>query len=160
MSIYKYRVKYRSGDSLNIAAFKGKAILVVNTASKCAFTPQFAGLQELHQDYKDRGLQVLGFPCNQFAKQDPHDNKTIVGFCQKNYGVKFPVFSRINVNGPDAHPLFKYLKDQARGVLWSKRIKWNFTKFLVDQEGNVIKRYAPATKPEQLRADIERILAV
>lgn len=159
MSIYKQRVRYRSGDYLNIAAFRGKALLIVNTASKCAFTPQFAGLQQLHEDYKDQGLQVLGFPCNQFASQDPQSNKNIRSFCQKNYGVKFPVFSRIDVNGPRAHPLFNILKDEARGMFWSRRIKWNFTKFLVDQEGNVLKRYAPSTKPEKLRADIEEVLA-
>ena len=158
MSVYDYRVMYRTGDGLNLKAFKGKAMLIVNTASKCKLTPQFEGLQQLHLDYKDKGLQVLGFPCNQFANQDPYDDDTIVGICQKNYGVSFPVFSRINVNGPDASPLYKYLKSQARGFLWSKRIKWNFTKFLVDQEGNVVKRYAPTTKPEKLVADIEDVL--
>ena len=160
MSIYEHRVVYRTGDGLNMSAFKGKALLIVNTASKCGFTPQFAGLQRLHLDYKDKGLQVLGFPCNQFANQDPFDDDTIVGMCRKNYGVSFPVFSRIQVNGPDASPLFKQLKDEARGFLWSKRIKWNFTKFLVDREGNVLKRYAPSTKPEKLVSDIEKVLGL
>lgn len=160
MSVYKYRVIYRTGDGLNLSAFKGKAMLIVNTASKCAFTPQFAGLQQLHEDYQDKGLQVLGFPCNQFANQEPYDDNTILGICQKNYGVTFPVFSRIQVNGSDAHPLFKYLKAKARGVFWSKRIKWNFTKFLVDQDGQVLRRYAPRTKPDKIRADIEKVLNI
>ncbi len=159
MSIYHFKIKYRTGQALNLGAFKGKVLLIVNTASKCGFTPQFAGLEELNMDYKDKGLQVLGFPCNQFANQDPADDETIKQFCQTNYGVTFPVFARIMVNGNDAHPLYEHLKAEARGVLWSKRIKWNFTKFLVDQEGNVLRRYAPTTKPEKLRKDIEALLA-
>jgi len=142
-----------------MGAFEGKVLLIVNTASKCGFTPQFAGLEQLNKDYKEQGLQVLGFPCNQFANQDPADNDTIKQFCQTNYGVSFPVFARIMVNGKNAHPLFTHLKSKARGFLWSKRIKWNFTKFLVDHEGNVVKRYAPATKPEKLRDDIEALLS-
>jgi glutathione peroxidase len=159
MSIYKHKVKYRTGNVLSMRAFEGKVMLIVNTASKCKFTPQFAGLEELNQEYKDQGLQVLGFPCNQFANQDPADDATIKGFCQANYGVSFPVFSRLQVNGKRAHPLFTQLKKSARGVFWSKRIKWNFTKFLVDHEGTIIRRYAPTTKPEKLRADIEQLLA-
>ena len=144
---------------LSMGAFEGKVLLIVNTASKCGFTPQFAGREQLNKDYKEQGLQVLGFPCNQFANQDPADNDTIKQFCQTNYGVSFPVFARIMVNGKNAHPLFTHLKSKARGFLWSKRIKWNFTKFLVDHEGNVVKRYAPATKPEKLRDDIEALLS-
>lgn len=159
MSIYKHKVKYRSGEEVSLDAYKGKALLIVNTASKCGFTPQFSGLEELNQDYKDKGLQVLGFPCNQFANQDPADDETIKSFCQTNYGVTFPIFSRVTVNGDQAHPLFTFLKKSARGLLWSKRIKWNFTKFLVDHDGNVIRRYAPVTKPEKLRDDIEQLLA-
>ena len=159
MSIYNFRVKYRSGDSLSLSAFKGKVMLIVNTASKCGFTPQFAGLEQLNQDYKDQGLQVLGFPCNQFANQDPGDDASIKAYCRTNYGVSFPVFTRIKVNGNDEHPLFTYLKKSARGLFWSKRIKWNFTKFLVDHEGKVVKRYAPATKPEKIKSDIEALLA-
>lgn len=159
MSIYNFRVKYRSGDSISLSAYKGKAMLIVNTASKCGFTPQFAGLEQLNQDYKDQGLQVLGFPCNQFANQDPGDDASIKAFCKTNYGVTFPVFTRIVVNGVNEHPLFTHLKNSARGLFWSKRIKWNFTKFLVDHEGNVVKRYAPTTKPEKIRRDIEALLA-
>jgi glutathione peroxidase len=159
MSIYNHKVKYRTGKPLSMDAYKGKVMLIVNTASKCGFTPQFEGLEKLNQDYKDQGFQVLGFPCNQFANQDPADDETINSFCTTNYGVSFPVFARITVNGAQAHPLFEFLKTSARGVLWSKRIKWNFTKFLVDHEGNVIRRYAPATKPEKLREDIELLLA-
>ena len=135
-------------------------MLIVNTASKCGFTPQFKGLEWLNRTYKDKGLQVLGFPCNQFAKQDPGDNIAIAGFCQKNYGVSFPIFSKVNVNGSKAHPLYKHLKAEARGLFWSKRVKWNFTKFLVDQEGNVLRRYAPATKPRKLVDDIEKALRI
>ncbi len=159
MSIYNFRVKYRSGDSLSLSAFKGKVMLIVNTASKCGFTPQFAGLEQLNQEYKDQGLQVLGFPCNQFANQDPGDDASIKAYCRTNYGVSFPVFTRIMVNGKNEHPLFTYLKKSARGLFWSKRIKWNFTKFLVDHEGKVVKRYAPATKPEKIKSDIEALLA-
>ena len=159
MSIYNHKVKYRTGKALSLGAFEGKVMLIVNTASKCKFTPQFAGLEELNQDFKDQGLQVLGFPCNQFANQDPADDQTIKNFCQANYGVSFPIFARVHVNGKQAHPLFSLLKKSARGVFWSKRIKWNFTKFLVDHEGTVIRRYAPSTKPEKLRQDIEQLLA-
>jgi glutathione peroxidase len=159
MSIYHYKVKYRTGQALSLGAFKGKVMLIVNTASKCAFTSQFAGLEELNQEYKEQGLQVLGFPCNQFAKQDPADDETIKNFCKTNYGVSFPIFARVNVNGKNSHAIFSFLKKAARGVFWSKRIKWNFTKFLVDHEGNVIRRYAPATKPEKLKRDIEALLA-
>lgn len=158
MSIYDFKVKYRSGKGLKLSAYGGKVLLIVNTASKCGFTPQFSGLEELNQEYKSHGFQVLGFPCNQFANQDPGSDDEIKGFCQKNYGVTFPVFSRLQVNGQNEHPLYTYMKNAARGIFWSKRIKWNFTKFLVDHEGNVVRRYAPATKPEKLRSDIEALL--
>lgn len=159
MSIYQYKVKYRTGQALSIGAFKGKVMLIVNTASKCGLTPQFKGLEDLNQQYKERGLQVLGFPCNQFANQDPADDEVIKNFCQTNYGVSFPVFARVSVNGRRSHSLFTHLKESARGFFWSKRIKWNFTKFLVDHQGNVVRRYAPTTKPEKLKADIEDLLA-
>jgi len=158
MSIYNHKVKYRTGQSLSLGAFKGKVMLIVNTASKCGFTPQFAGLEELNQEFKEDGLQVLGFPCNQFANQDPADDETIKSFCQTNYGVSFPIFARVSVNGKKPHPVFKQLKHEARGMLWSKRVKWNFTKFLVDHEGNVVRRYAPVTKPETLKQDIQSLL--
>ena len=155
MSVYEYKATFRSNEEVDLSLFKGKVLLIVNTASQCRLTPQFKGLELLNRTYNARGLQVLGFPCNQFANQDPADDETIKGFCRKNYGVSFPVFARIEVNGDNAHPLYRYLKDKARGVFWSKRIKWNFTKFLVDHEGKVIKRYAPTTKPKELIADIE-----
>ena len=159
MSIYDFRVNFRTREGIRLDRYKGKVLLIVNTASQCGFTPQFAGLEKLNQDYQEQGLQVLGFPCNQFANQDPGDNETIQRFCQTNYGVTFPVFARIMVNGKGEHPLYTYLKNSARGMLWSKRIKWNFTKFLIDHKGNVVKRYAPTTKPEKLRSDIEALLA-
>lgn len=159
MSIYDFQASLRSSEKVGMSIFEGKVMLIVNTASKCAFTPQFEGLEWLNRQYVDKGLCVVGFPCNQFAKQDPASNDNIKTFCKKNYGVSFPVFSKINVNGKDAHPLYDFLKKEARGFLWSKRIKWNFTKFLVDHEGNVVKRYSPMTKPSKLVKDIERLLS-
>lgn len=158
MSIYDFNVAMHTGDRVPLSEYQGKTLLIVNTASQCGFTPQYEGLERLNKKYLGQGLQVLGFPCNQFAHQDPADDKTIAGFCQKNYGVSFPVFSRIEVNGRQAHPLYKHLKNEARGIFWSKRIKWNFTKFLVNGEGKVVKRYAPMTKPERLMRDIEQAL--
>ncbi|MCW1261383.1 glutathione peroxidase, partial [Acinetobacter baumannii] len=131
----------------------------VNTASKCGFTPQFAGLEKLYEKYKDQGLEVLGFPCNQFGGQDPGSNKEIGTFCQRNYGVKFPMFAKVDVKGPEAHVIFRYLTREAKGILGSSTIKWNFTKFLVGKDGSVLNRYAPTTKPEALEADIEKALA-
>tara|TARA_Y100000815_G_C13267623_1_gene471707 strand:- start:129 stop:611 length:483 start_codon:yes stop_codon:yes gene_type:complete len=142
----------------SLGALEGKAYLVVNTASKCGFTPQYKGLEALWQAYGERGLRVAGFPCNQFGAQEPGDSGEISEFCELNYGVSFPLFKKVDVNGANAHPLFVELKQQAPGVLGSKGIKWNFTKFLVDEQGWVIKRYAPTTKPEDLRADIEALL--
>ncbi|MEO0368238.1 MAG: glutathione peroxidase [Pseudomonadota bacterium] len=155
MSVHNFKATFRTNEEVDLSRFKGKVLLIVNTASKCKFTPQFKGLELLNRAYNAKGLQVLGFPCNQFANQDPADDATIKGFCRKNYGVSFPVFARVKVNGDEAHPLFKYLKEKARGVFWSQRIKWNFTKFLVDGDGNVIRRYAPMTEPKKLIADIE-----
>ena len=158
MSIYDFQASLRSSERVGMDVFKGRVMLVVNTASKCGFTPQFKGLEMLNRRYAKQGLCVVGFPCNQFAKQDPASNANIKTFCVKNYGVSFPMFSKIEVNGANTHPIFDYLKSQARGVLWTKRIKWNFTKFLIDHPGNVVKRYAPSTKPEKLIHDIERLL--
>lgn len=157
-TIYDFSCATPGGDEKSLAEYKGKVILVVNTASKCGFTPQFAGLEELYQKYKDKGLEILGFPCNQFGNQDPGSNDEITEFCQLNYGVSFPMFGKIEVNGPSADPLYDHLKSEAPGVLGSKGIKWNFTKFLVDRNGNVVDRYASATKPSKIAADIEKLL--
>jgi glutathione peroxidase len=146
------------GEQKTLADYAGKAVLVVNTASKCGFTPQYKGLEELWQSYKDRGLVVLGFPCNQFGKQEPGNEGAISEFCELNYGVSFPLFKKIDVNGSDAHPLFVQLKKRAPGLLGSEGIKWNFTKFLIGRDGKLIKRYAPLTKPEELKSDIEALL--
>lgn len=145
------------GEQKTLADFAGKAVLVVNTASKCGFTPQYKGLEHLWQAYKDQGLVVLGFPCNQFGKQEPDDEAAISEFCKLNFGVTFPLFKKIEVNGRNAHPLFIELKKRAPGFLGTERIKWNFTKFLIGPDGGV-KRYAPATKPEALKAGIEALL--
>ncbi len=156
-SVYDFTVLNPAGKERPLKEFEGKVLLIVNTASKCGFTPQFAGLEELYEKYRDRGLEVLGFPCNQFGKQDPGSNDEIQEFCQLNYGVSFPMFGKIEVNGSGADPLFKHLKDQAPGML-TKNIKWNFTKFLVDADGNVVKRYAPTVKPKDIEKDIEALL--
>lgn len=146
------------GERKSLADFGGKALLVVNTASKCGFTPQYKGLEKLWQDYKDRGLVVLGFPCNQFGKQEPGDEGAISEFCELNFGVSFPLFKKVDVNGAAAHPLFVQLKKRAPGVLGSQGIKWNFTKFLIGADGQLVKRFAPTTKPEELTAEIEALL--
>ena len=146
------------GEQKTLADFGGKAVLVVNTASKCGFTPQYKGLESVWQQYKDKGLVVLGFPCNQFGKQEPGDEGAISEFCELNFGVSFPLFKKIDVNGSDAHPLFVQLKKQAPGMLGSKGIKWNFTKFLTDREGRVVARYAPQTEPSAIAADIEKLI--
>jgi len=156
--IYDIEVLDKAGQTTSLKNHSGKVMLIVNTASKCGFTPQFEGLEELHKTYKDNGLVIIGFPCNQFGKQDPGSQDEIESFCQINYGVTFPIMKKIEVNGPDAAPLFSYLKDQARGIMGSQGIKWNFTKFLVGKDGEVIKRYAPKTKPAVLKADIETLL--
>ncbi len=146
------------GEQKTLADFGGKAVLVVNTASKCGFTPQYKGLENVWQQYKDQGLVVLGFPCNQFGKQEPGDEGAISEFCELNFGVSFPLFKKVDVNGCDAHPLFVNLKKSAPGLLGSQGIKWNFTKFLLSADGQVIKRFAPTTKPEDLTAEIEALL--
>ena len=148
-----------TGQEQDLAAYAGKVVLVVNTASQCGLTPQFTGLESLYEKYVDQGLVILGFPCNQFAGQEPGDSEEIGAFCQKNYGVSFPMFEKIDVNGSDAHPLYQWLKTEKGGVL-GDAIKWNFTKFLVGRDGQVIKRYAPTTEPEKLTGDIEDALAI
>ena len=158
MSIYDFQARTLDGEEKNLADFRGKVLLIVNTASKCGFTPQYQGLQKLYDNFADRGLEVLGFPCNQFGHQEPGGAGEIGAFCEKNYGVGFPMFDKIDVNGDDAHPLFRFLKAEAPGVLGTEAIKWNFTKFLVDRDGNVVKRYAPKDKPEKLADDIEALL--
>ncbi|RBP52698.1 glutathione peroxidase [Arenicella xantha] len=158
MSIYEYSATNIRGEEISLADFEGKVLVVVNTASKCGFTPQFEGLEGLYNDLEAKGLVILGFPCNQFGSQDPGADGQIEEFCQLNYGVSFPMFSKIDVNGSKAHPLFKYLKKEARGVLGSESIKWNFTKFLINRDGEVVKRYASTDKPEGMRADIEKLL--
>ena len=156
--ITDFTVKAADGSDASLKAYRGNVLLIVNTASKCGFTPQYAGLEALHRDYADRGFEVLGFPCNQFGAQEPGDATEIASFCSTTYDVTFPVFAKVDVNGPDAAPLFDALKSGAPGLLGSKGIKWNFTKFLVDREGRVVDRYAPTTKPEDLRGDIEGLL--
>ncbi|HEY6642120.1 glutathione peroxidase [Povalibacter sp.] len=155
---YDFDAKLLDGKPVQLQDFKGKALLIVNTASKCGFTPQYRGLEDIYKRFRDRGLVVLGFPCNQFSEQEPGTADEIGAFCEKNYGVTFPIFDKIDVNGDAAHPLYKWLKDEAPGVLGSKGIKWNFTKFLVDRSGQVKSRYAPMTKPEDLVGDIEAVL--
>jgi glutathione peroxidase len=156
--IYDFEVNRLGGDPVKLADYRGKALLIVNTASHCGFTPQYAGLEKLYGQFQSRGLEVLGFPCNQFGKQEPGDADEIADFCSANYGVTFPMFEKVSVNGNHAHPLYVYLKSEARGLLNSERIKWNFTKFLINREGEVIGRYASTTKPAQLEADIESAL--
>ena len=146
------------GAEKSLADYKGQVVLVVNTASKCGFTPQYEGLQELHETYADQGLAVIGFPCNQFGGQEPGDSAQIGDFCQRNYGVGFQMMEKVEVNGSGAHPLYSWLREQKGGMLGSK-IKWNFTKFLIGRDGQVIERYGPTTKPEKLKADIEKALA-
>ena len=157
-SVYDFSAQDISGREVTLADYRGKVLLIVNTASKCGLTPQYKGLQKLHEEYKDKGLVILGFPCNQFGSQEPGDENQISEFCELNYGVDFPMFAKIDVNGDGAHPLYKHLKDTAPGLLGSKGIKWNFTKFLVDKDGKVVKRYAPTDKPEGLVKDIEKLL--
>ena len=157
-TIYDFTAECMDGTSQAFADYKDKVLLIVNTASKCGFTPQFEGLEALYQQYKEQGLVVIGFPCNQFGAQDPGTNEEIGAFCQKNYGVSFPMMAKIDVNGKDAHPIFDWLKDQKGGLLIDG-IKWNFTKFLIGTDGQVIDRYAPTTKPDALKADIEQALA-
>ena len=157
-SIYDFEALQINGQSVPLSQYRGKVLLIVNTASACGFTPQFGGLEELHRQYADKGLVVLGFPCNQFGSQDPGSNDEIASFCQLNYGVSFPMMAKIDVNGADASPLYKWLTAEAPGLLGSKAIKWNFTKFLVGKDGQVIRRYAPQDAPKKLAGDIEAAL--
>jgi glutathione peroxidase len=157
-SIYEFTAERLQGSAQPMADYAGKVLLIVNTASHCGFTPQLEGLESLHRRFADRGLVVLGFPCNQFGAQEPGSADEIATFCQTNYGVSFPLFAKIEVNGDGTHPLFQYLKKSARGLLGSEGIKWNFTKFLVNREGEVVERYAPATPPEAIANDIEALL--
>ncbi|MBM7615878.1 glutathione peroxidase [Alkaliphilus hydrothermalis] len=157
MSFYDFSARDIYGEEVRMEQYKGNVVLVVNTASKCGLTPQLKGLEEIYRQHKDGGLQVLGFPCNQFANQESGNNKEIQDFCQLNYGVTFTMFEKIDVNGENAHPLYKFLKSQTKGI-FSKEIKWNFTKFLIDQNGNVIKRYSPITSPIKIEKDIEKLI--
>ncbi len=158
-TLYDFQAQSISGEMVNFSDYKDKALLIVNTASACGFTPQFAGLEALQQEFGSQGLVVLGFPCNQFGSQDPGSNQDIGVFCQKNYGVSFPMMAKIDVNGSQAHPLFQWLKTQAPGILGSEGIKWNFTKFLVNRQGQVVKRYTSLDKPASMSADIAAALA-
>jgi glutathione peroxidase len=158
-SLYDFEATSIDGQPVALAQYRGKPLLIVNTASACGFTPQFGGLEKLHQTYGARGLVVLGFPCNQFGGQDPGSNAEIGAFCQKNFGVSFAMMSKVDVNGTEAHPLYQWLSAEAPGLLGSKAIKWNFTKFLVGKDGRVLKRYAPQDAPEKLAKDIEAALA-
>ena len=158
-SVYDFSALDINGKEVALAQFKGRPLLIVNTASACGFTPQFAGLEALHKEYGARGLVVLGFPCNQFASQDPKSNEEIASFCQMNYGVTFPMMAKIDVAGANAHPLYVWLKQEKSGLLGIDAIKWNFSKFLIDKDGQVFDRYAPQTEPAKLSADIEKLLA-
>lgn len=160
MSLYNIEVKTIQGKSETLDKFKGEVLLIVNVASECGFTPQYDGLQGLYQKYKDRGFSVLGFPCNQFGNQEPGTDSQIQGFCESRFHIKFPIYSKVDVNGSDASPLFDHLKSEAKGLLGSEMIKWNFTKFLVNRKGEVVKRFAPQTKPEDLEPEIEKLLTV
>ena len=156
--IYDFSARTLQGKNVFLSDFKGKTLLIVNTASKCGFTPQYEGLEKLYEKRQGRGLTILGFPCNQFGQQEPGSPEEIGAFCQVNYGVSFPMFDKVDVNGPKAHPLFEYLKKARPGILGTKNIKWNFTKFLVDKSGKVVGRFAPMKKPKDIEAAIEKIL--
>jgi glutathione peroxidase len=158
MSVYDYSAKTLDAQDVNLADYRGKVLLIVNTASKCGFTPQFEGLEALYRDYKDRGLTILGFPCNQFGAQEPGNAEEIASFCSLTYDVTFPMLAKIDVNGPSAHPLYTFLKKEQKGILGTEGIKWNFTKFLVGRDGEVVERFAPNTKPEDLKVAVEALL--
>ncbi len=159
MSVYDYEVKTIRGEKQTLAEYAGKVLLIVNTATKCGFAPQFKGLQQLHDEYGPQGFAVLGFPCGQFANQEEENNEEIAQACELNFGVTFPLFAKVDVKGDEAHPLFKHLSEQARGMMGSKSIKWNFTKFLIDREGNVVKRFGPNETPDKIVSDIRQLLA-
>ncbi len=157
MSAHDFQVKDAKGNTIELKQYAGKVLLIVNTASKCGFTPQYAGLEELYKNYQDKGLVILGFPCDQFAHQEPGSDAEIQSFCQMNYGVTFPVMSKIEVNGKNAHPLYKYLRSEKKELLGDS-IKWNFTKFLIDKQGNVVQRFAPNFEPAGIAPEIEKLL--
>ena len=159
MNVFDFSATALDGTPLDLSRYRGKVLLIVNTASACGFTPQYKGLEAVYRQFQERGVAVLGFPCDQFGHQEPGSEAEIGAFCEKNFGVSFPLFAKIEVNGAAAHPLFRHLKHEAPGVLGTERIKWNFTKFLIKPDGSVFKRYAPTTKPEQIAADIEGLLA-
>ncbi|MGG3475979.1 glutathione peroxidase [Peribacillus frigoritolerans] len=158
MSIYEFEVNKINGETISLDEYKGKVMIIVNTASKCGFSPQYDDLQSLYVQYKEDGLVVLGFPCNQFLNQEPGDDLEIDSYCKLNHGVTFPMFTKVNVKGKEAHPLFSYLTENAPGVMGSKSIKWNFTKFLIDRNGNIVSRFAPKTKPLEMEEDIKKLI--
>ncbi|ABF40873.1 Glutathione peroxidase [Candidatus Koribacter versatilis Ellin345] len=158
MGLYDLSATLNNGKEKKLSDYKGEVLLVVNTASECGFTPQYKGLQELYEKYKNQGFEILGFPCDQFGHQEPGSDKEIASFCEVNYGVTFPIFSKIEVNGANEHPVYKFLKSEKGGLL-TNNIKWNFTKFLVDKQGNVVDRYAPQTIPARIAADVEKLLS-
>ena len=157
-ALYDISAKTIDGGETSLADFRGRVLLVVNVASKCGFTPQYAGLEDLHKQYESRGLSIIGFPCNQFGAQEPGDENEIQAFCSLTYGVSFPMFAKIDVNGANTHPLYKFLKSEKSGLLGTEGIKWNFTKFLINREGKVVERFAPTTKPEDMHEAIEALL--
>ena len=157
-NVYQFEAELLDGKNKSFADYEGKVLLIVNTASKCGFTPQFSGLEKLYEKYKDQGFEVLGFPCNQFGGQDPGSNEQIGAYCQKNYGVNFPMFAKVDVKGPEAHILFRYLTNNSKGIL-GNGIKWNFTKFLIGRDGKVLNRFAPTTKPEDLESEVAAALS-
>ncbi len=159
MALYEHAITLNNGEQTTLEQYKGKVLLIVNTASKCGFTPQYEGLESLYNKYNDKGFEILGFPCDQFGHQEPGSDEDIAQFCSLNFGVSFPLLKKTNVNGPDANPLFEELKNEAPGLLGTKRIKWNFTKFLVNAQGKVLKRYAPTVKPEAIEKDIAKLLS-
>ncbi|PFC89422.1 glutathione peroxidase [Bacillus anthracis] len=158
MTVYDFSTKTITGEDKSLKDYEGKALLIVNVASKCGFTPQYKGLQEVYDKYKDKGLEILGFPCNQFGGQEPGTEADITSFCELNYGVNFPMFAKIDVKGDKAHPLYTYMTEQAPGLLGMKAVKWNFTKFLIGKDGKVVGRFAPQTKPMDLEVEIEKVL--
>ncbi|MDA2091093.1 glutathione peroxidase [Bacillus cereus] len=158
MTVYDFSAKTITAEEKSLKDYKGKALLIVNVASKCGFTPQYKGLQEVYDKYKDQGLEILGFPCNQFGGQEPGTEADITSFCELNYGVNFPMFAKVDVKGDKAHPLYTYMTEQAPGLLGMKAVKWNFTKFLIGKDGKVVGRFAPQTKPVDLEVEIEKVL--
>ena len=158
-TVYDFKAKGIDGKQIDLQQYQGKILLIVNTASQCGFTPQYKGLEAVYEQFRDKGVEVLGFPCNQFGAQEPGTAEEIGAFCERNFGITFPLFDKVEVNGEEAHPLFKHLKSEAPGLMGTEAIKWNFTKFLVRKDGTVYKRYAPQTEPKELMKDIEKLLA-